>query len=102
MNTYKSNSKIVSDKVKNHVLDCYDDHDNAIEDLRADTEAAGGSANLVDGGQFEIYYDDQRAFLNSLHLNNNSNKEFSDQEVWEMYKLLVSRAIDKLIKKEAK
>ncbi len=95
MKTYKSNSKEVSEKVKKHVLDCYD---NDIEALKADTLACGGSIQMVEGGNFEIYYDDQREFLNSLKLNNNSNKTFSDDDVFSMYKLLVSRAIDKLIK----
>lgn len=95
MNTYKSNSKEVSSKVQDRVKAYYD---NDIELLKADTEAAGGSIALIEGGTFDAYYTEQREFLNTLHLNNNSGREFDDQEVWEMYKLLVSRAVDKLIK----
>lgn len=94
MKTYKSNSKEVSNKVKQHVLDHYD---NDIDALRADTNASS-SKDMVTGGNFDIYYDEQRAFLDSLHLNNNSNREFSDQDVFDMYVLLVSRAIESLIK----
>jgi hypothetical protein len=101
MKTYKSNSREVSEKVMNHVKEYYDNTDA----LRADTEAAGGSVALVEGEALPcitmtlaVYYDDQRAFLESLKLNNNSGREFSDEDVWTMYVLLVSRAIDKLVK----
>lgn len=95
MKTYKSNSREVSNKVRSHVLGCYD---NDIELLKADTNACGSAVAMVEGGNFAIYYDDQREFLDSLHLNNNSGREFSDKDVWDMYKLLVSRAIEKLVK----
>ena len=95
MKTYKSNSKEVSNKVKKHVLGCYG---NDIKLLKADTNACGSARAMVEGGNFYIYYDEQRAFLDSLHLNNNSKKEFDDDEVFTMYVLLVSRAIESLIK----
>lgn len=95
MKTYRSNSKEVSEKVKQHVLDHYD---NDIKALKADTNACGSAKAMVEGGNFDIYYDEQRAFLDSLHLNNNSNKEFTDQDVFNMYVLLVSRAIESLTK----
>lgn len=95
MKTYKSNSKEVSEKVQEHVKDHYE---NDIVLLREDTDACGSAVAMVEGGNFLISYYDQRKFLDSLHINNNSNKEFSDQDVWNMYKLLVSRAIEKLVK----
>ncbi len=90
----RSNSKIVNDKVDKHVKSFYDD----IKLLADNKNSAGGSIKLVESGDFLVYYYDQRKFLDSLNLNNKNNREFDDQEVWNMYKLLVSRSIDRLTK----
>lgn len=92
--TYKSNSKVVQDQCKAHVKEFYED----LNDLEHDLAVVGVPKVLVEGGSFLIYYDDQREFLNNLHLNNNSGREFTNTEVFELYKLLIGRAILEVIK----
>ena len=53
---------------------------------------------MVQCGNFLIYYDDVREFLNTLELNNNSNKNFTNEQVWEMYQHLLAREIEKIVK----
>lgn len=90
----RSNSKLVKTACAFHVCDYYDTRD----DLVADYNAVDGDAKrLVEGGNFLISYYDQREFLNKLDLNNNSKREFSDNEVFKMYVYLVSRAIDDIV-----
>lgn len=90
----RANSKIVKQACAFHVCDYYE----SSSDLVADYNAVNGNAkHLVEGGNFLISYYDQREFLDKLDLNNNSRREFSDQEVFEMYALLISRAIDDIV-----
>lgn len=97
--TYKANSKHVMDIVDGHIRAYYDDND---ADLVADLHAVNDNASaLVEGGNFLISYYDQRIFLDNLELNNNSGREFSDDDVFKMYVLLVSRGIDRIARKVA-
>jgi hypothetical protein len=97
--TNRSNSKVVKTACAFHVCDYYDTRD----DLVADYNAVNGNAKkLVEGGNFLISYYDQRNFLDGLHLNNNSGREFSDQEVFNMYVLLISRAIEDIVQNGVK
>jgi hypothetical protein len=92
--TYRSNSKEVRIACAFHVCDYYDNS----QDLIADYNAVDRDARkLVEGGNFLISYYDQREWLESLHLNNNSGREFTDDEVFKMYVLLVSRAIESIV-----
>ena len=50
----------------------------------------------VEGGAFECYYDDVRAFVNSLNLNNSGKRTFSNDEVWAMYVHLLARELEKI------
>lgn len=50
----------------------------------------------VKEGNFLISYQDMRDFINSLNLNNKKNKEFSDDEVFDMYVYLVSKELIKM------
>jgi hypothetical protein len=93
--TYRSNSKEVMNKVTEHVRDFYESKADLIADYQAVAEKA---KSLVEDGNFLINYYEQREFLNSLHLNNNSGREFTDEEVFKMYVALVSRAIEKEVK----
>lgn len=94
----RSNSKIIKTACAFHVCDYYDHSDG----LKADYIAAGGAKQLVEGGNFLISYYDQRKFLNKLDLNNNSGREFSNQEVFDMYVLLISRAIEEIVQNGVK
>lgn len=96
----KAYSLEVRKKVRNHVKS----HMNKTE-LRANLKAVTygrmselqGARKLVEGGGFLVSYHDQRKFLNRLKLNNNSNRKFSDNEVWNMYKELLAREIIYLV-----
>ena len=86
----KANSKEVNKKVDKHIslfwnLDDYADINSVLEDFT--------TPNFVANGGLLIYYDDQRNFLNTLNLNNNSNREFTDEDVFKMYVMLCNRAI---------
>lgn len=101
----KAYSKIVMNKVIEHIKEYYED----IEDLRKTAENLIGYDNvytnyqagvkMTQSGCFLCYYSDAREFLDTLELNNNSNKEFSDEKVWEMYCHLVGKGVEKLLKK---
>jgi hypothetical protein len=88
-----------------HVIDIVDGHiKNMVEstaDLVGNVDAVGGynhANKLVEGGDFLISYYDQRIFLDNLQLNNNSGREFTDDDVFKMYVLLVTRGIQRIYK----
>ncbi len=90
----RSNSKSVKTACAFHVCDYYESRADLVADYNA---VACKASSLVTGGNFLISYFDQREFLNKLNLNNNSGREFSDDEVFKMYVLLVSRAIEDIV-----
>lgn len=100
--TYRSNSREVMEKIRSHINDFYD-----LQDLIGDIEAVklpydsvySAAIKLVEGGCFLIYYENIRKFLEKLNLNNKSGKTFSDFECWEMYKHLIAREVNNIIKK---
>jgi len=99
--TYRSDSKQVIEKVRSHIYDYYnlDDLKNDVEAIKHPFDSVYLSAKrMIEGGNFLIYYSDVRKFLEGLHLNNKSKKDFSDFECWEMYKHLLAREIEKIIK----
>ena len=103
--TYRSDSKQVIEKVRSHIYDYYnlDDLKNDIEAIKLPYDNIYSAAKkLVKGGSFLVYHTDVRKFLESLHLNNKSRKDFSDTECWEMYVHLLAREISNIIKKEVK
>lgn len=94
---YKANSKHIIDVIDGHIKNMYE----SVGDLIADVDAVGGynhASKLVEGGNFLISYYDQRIFLDNLQLNNNSKREFSDDDVFKMYVLLVTRGIQRIYK----
>ena len=90
----RSNSKIVKQACAFHVCDYYESRNDLVADYNA---VACKASTLVEGGNFLISYFDQREFLNKLDLNNNSGREFTDNEVFKMYVLLISRAIEDIV-----
>lgn len=96
----RSNSKIVREKIKEHIFEYYE-----FDDLVGDVEAVkhpyddtyNAAKRLVEGGCFLIYHTDVREFLESLNLNNKSGKTFSDDDCWQMYTHLLAREIEKII-----
>lgn len=103
----KSNSKEVRNKVYEHIKDTFDELDyiacETVQD-KVRVEINGMKYNqetvykaclrLAQGGTFLISYQDMRDFVNSLNLNNNSNRAFDDVEVSEMYFYLVARELE--------
>jgi len=106
-NTMKSNSKAVMDKVRNHVSSFY----SSLDDLRHDALACiptikhgpesmyyyKGGSELASDGSFLIPTVDVVAFLESLDLNG-SEKKYTDDQSWEMYKHLCGRAVESLLR----
>ena len=97
----RSDSKIVKQKVQRHIKNTYPSAKLLKEDAIAATDRRHpGSYNkvrhLAEIGQFLIYYDDQREFLDSLKLKG-GDKEFGDERVYEMYKHLIAREGAKMI-----
>jgi hypothetical protein len=93
----KANSKHVIDMIDEHIKDNYE----SPGDLLVNVDAVGGynhANKLVEGGDFLISYYDQRQFLDTLQLNNNSGREFTDDDVFKMYVLLVTRGIQRIYK----
>lgn len=99
----KSYSKIVRQKIKNHILEHYDERGIAgiAEDMETvkynnmgDNDAA---KHIVEGGNFLISYYDQRAFIDSLDIND-THKEYSDDQVFKKYVALLAREIVNLVK----
>ncbi len=101
----KANSKIVREKVYKHIMDFYEFESDLIEDVKAcrhpkDTEH-GMCARFVESGSLLVYTDDMREFLNSLDLNNNSGRTFTDYDVFKMYVHLTSREMEKILNKNS-
>lgn len=107
----RSNTRGVQRALREHILDRYSPEAvgeegnpeyTAVGGLKADVEAAAdprnpnGAMNIVQGGNFEIYYDDVRKFIDSLGLRK-SKPEYSDDETWNLYTQLLSREIKNLI-----
>jgi hypothetical protein len=100
----KSYSTQVRQAIQLHVLDHYDERGarGLLEDFNAvrtnrDTDESA-SRRLVEDGNFLIWYDDQRNYLNGLGIND-TKKEYSDDEVFNKYVALLAREILNIIKK---
>lgn len=96
----RTNTKIVSDKVKEHILNAM-----SLQDLKDNVKALQwgnkgeyqASKELVEGGSFLCYYQDVKEFLNGLGINP-ENKEYSDEKSWNLYIHLLASNIEKLLK----
>lgn len=123
----KSNSRVVKDLVRIHILECIiDDNQSAKEALNEFNsqlklnarginrynEVTQEVVNYTLQGtykNFEFVDDNIRSFLNSLDLNNKSNKSFDSDDLWNMYSYLIFRELhylnkmsDKQLKKYVK
>ena len=104
----KSNSMIVKNMVRKHIADCLDA--TTVEELKqalADMEEQikvnrvgnmsyhEAVAYTIDGlyEGFLFRTDDVRQFIDSLELNNKSNKQYDDDEYYDMYKYLIAREL---------
>lgn len=104
----KTNDKRVIAKVQEHVLESFTPEDYNVETSeQAITEQINymriGNDNnyqtalhLVQGGSFLIYHYQVKDFLNSLGINPD-NKEYTDQQSWDLYCHLVAREIQKIV-----
>ena len=93
-----SNRKEVSENIQAHILEHYDSPEDFIEQMDAydwkPTMWHRGEA-LAEDGFYEIYYEDQRKFLDDLKINP-KGKNFSDDRVFQTYKSLIGRESAKL------
>ena len=104
----KSNSMIVKNMVRKHIAESLDA--TTVEDLRqalSDMEEQikvnrtknmsyyEAVAYTIDGlyEGFLFRTDDVRQFIDSLELNNKSNKQYDDDEYYDMYKYLIAREL---------
>lgn len=96
----RTNTKIVGDQVKAHILEAMELEDikgtiaNIKWGLMSDYEAA---KSMVMDGSFLIYYEDVNNFLNGLGINP-EGKEYDNQKSWDLYIHLLASEIVKLIK----
>lgn len=96
----RTTNKEVVNKIREHILEFYN-----LEDLRAEIEGLDYISDyyyhrakyMVQGGCFLCYYHNVKEFLNSLGINP-TNKEYSDDKSWELYKHLIAREVEKLLK----
>lgn len=101
----KTNSKEVKTKVLNHIIEFVEEWDNAdtiknkvidqidyMKNTREDIYQT--CIRLVQGCTFLIYDEDIREFIDSLELNNNSNKKFDNMQVFNMYCMLLARELE--------
>lgn len=103
----KSNRKEVAEKIKNHVLEYYEDEDDpetafinqmeAMKDNQHPTPYSWGK-ELAEGGNYLIYTEDMNEFLDNLKINP-KGKKFSDDKVFSTYTNLVARESAKLYEK---
>ena len=104
----KSNSMIVKNMVRKHIAECLDA--TTVEELKqalADMEEQikinrVGNMSYYEalaytiGGIYEGFLfrtHDIKQFIDSLKLNNKSNKEYDDGEYFDMYKYLIAREL---------
>lgn len=101
----KANSKEVKTKVFNHIIELVEEWDNAdtiknkvIDQIdymkNTGEDIYQACIRLVQGGAFLIYDEDIREFIDSLELNNNSNKKFDNMQIFNMYCMLLARELE--------
>ena len=111
----KSNSKEVRQKIYNHIEETFEDLEyegcntlkekivNQIDYMKFDREAIFNTCyRLAENGTFLISNYDIIEFINSLDLNNNSNKVFDDMQAFKMYCHLLARELENIYYKGIK
>jgi hypothetical protein len=101
MKKLNTNSNEVRKAVQDHIKAYYEN----IDDLRRELDNLNdgriirsiyqAGAYMVQGGCFLIYYGDVKDFLNGLGINP-TNKEYTDEKSWELYKHLIAINAERL------
>ena len=118
----KSNSKFVSNSIKDHILACvYDENEQKYTTLQDACNALHSDFQRVSNFpynlqkfpinqqrfsdylqglpyNFHFTYDSLKEFLDSLDLNNKSNKSFDLDQMIKLYHGLIYREVSKMIK----
>ena len=98
MTSGTSNRKEVSDNIQAHILEYYDNPVDFMEQMdvfnNMPTRWHAGQ-EMAKQGFYDIYYDDQREFLESLNINP-KGKSFSDDRVFQTYSSLIGRESERL------
>ena len=104
----KSNSMIVKNIVRKHIADCLDattaeelrqglaDMEEQIKNNRTRNMSYYEAVSYTIGGIYEGFLfrtNDIKEFIDSLELNNKSNKQYNDDEYYDMYKYLIAREL---------
>ena len=105
----KSNSKEVRQKIYNHIKDTFQDLEyegcdtlkekiiKQIDYMKYDRETIYNTCyRLAEEGTFLVSNYDIREFVNSLDLNNKSNKQFNDDDTCKMYFNLLANELWKI------
>lgn len=103
----KTTAKPVLNALREHILEDFKDGfdtPDAVENLKHQItsmkfEGEGDyqtAKRLVEGGTFLVYYYDINNFMNELDIND-KQKDYSDNDTWELYQHLLAREICKLI-----
>lgn len=106
----RTTSKEVTNQLREHILDSfeewesYDNCDSALDALTSQLEymrydnqnTYQTAVRLVEGGQFLIYFEDVKDFLNELGINPD-NKDYGNAESWRLYIHLMAREITKMV-----
>ena len=98
----RSNKKEVVNKIVEHIKEYHEE--GGLKLFKQNVEAVKygnmndyeAIKNLIDGGTFLIYHEDVKNFLNGLGINPD-NKEYTDNQSWELYKNLIAREGVKLV-----
>lgn len=100
----KTNSKIVRQAVRQHILDTHqiDDLVTNVDNLltyipnqsRVPATADGIGQFMVDSGYFLCYYTSAREFLKeALQETDEEANKYSDEKVWQLYRHLIGREV---------
>ena len=109
----KSNSMIVKNMVRRHIAESLDattveglkqalaNMEEQIKINRTRNMSYYEAVSYTIGGLYEGFLfrtDDIKQFINSLDLNNKSNKQYDDDEYFDMYKHLIARELPYMVK----
>lgn len=100
----KTNSKIVRQAVRQHILDTIEinelvtDVDNLLtyvpKQNHVPAAASGMGQYMVDSGYFLCYYSSAREFLKeTLQETDEEANKYSDEKVWQLYRHLIGREV---------
>jgi hypothetical protein len=100
----RTTAKPVVNKLQQHIKEFYqDNHEDWLKGLIQDVNSQHfgtrslyqAATELVLGGNFLIYHFDVNNFMNDLDIND-KQKDYTDEETWNLYVHLLAREICKL------